>query len=133
MFLYYLIIKFYSAAKAASHVGIAERTAQTWAKRIKNELDFNIYEKQTNKGRHAKSQLQDERKLHITNLFDEKPYTTTDEVIDSLSKAFEGFSLKKSTVNSFILHECNLSVKRLVRHSVARNDETRIDARYEWV
>lgn len=79
-----------------------------------------------------KRQLQDEQKLHITNLFAEKSYTTTDEVIDSLSKGFEGFSLKKPIVNSFILHECNPSVKRLVCHSVDRNDETHIDVRYEW-
>lgn len=111
---------------------MAEQTTQTWAKRIRSKPDFNTYEKQTNKGRRAKSQLQNEKKLHITNLFAEKPYTTTDEVIDSLSKGFEGFSLKKPIVNSFILHKCNLSVKRLVCHSVDRNDETHIDVRYEW-
>lgn len=133
LFLYYLKIKFYSAAKAAGKTGIAERTAQTWAKRIRMESDWNIYEKQTNKGNRAKSQLQELQRLHVLELFDEKPYTTTDEVVDSLTKAFAGFSLKKSTVNSFILHECNLTIKKLQRQPKARNDPTRINARYEWV
>lgn len=41
--------------------------------------------------------------------------------------------LKKSTVNSFILHECNLSIKRLGRQPQARNDPKRIEARCEWI
>ena len=113
--------------------GIAERTAQTWAKRIRTEPDWNIYEKQTNRCNRARSQLQEPQKLHILELFDDKPYTTTDKVVDSLTKAFEGFTLKKSTVNSFILHECDLTIKRLQRQPKARNNPKRIDARYECV
>ena len=79
------------------------------------------------------SQLQEPRKLHILELFDNKPYTTTDEVVDSLTETFEGFTLKQSTVNSFILHECNLTIKRLQRQPKARNDPARIQARYDWV
>ncbi|KAI9338124.1 hypothetical protein BD770DRAFT_431762 [Pilaira anomala] len=81
----------------------------------------------------TKSQLQEPQKLHILELFDNKPYTTTDEVVDSLTKAFEGFMLKKSTLNNFILHECHLTIKRLQRQPKARNDPKCIDARYEWV
>ena len=43
LFLYYLKIKFFSTAKAAEYAGIAERTAQTWAKRIRTEPGWNIY------------------------------------------------------------------------------------------
>ncbi|OBZ66117.1 hypothetical protein A0J61_11920, partial [Choanephora cucurbitarum] len=88
---------------------------------------------QTNKSSRAKSQLQEPQKLHILELFDNKPYTTTDEVVDSLTKAFEGFTLKQSTVNSFILHECDLTIKRLQRQPKARNDPARNQARYDWV
>lgn len=80
-----------------------------------------------------RSQLQEEQRKHIIELYDEKPYTTTDEAVESLTKTFEGFSLKRSRVNSFILHDCNLSMKKLTRQPVARNDITRIDTRYEWV
>ncbi|KAG1467189.1 hypothetical protein G6F56_004546 [Rhizopus delemar] len=133
LFLYYLKIKFFSAAKAGERAGIAQRTAQTWAKRIRTDSDWNIYEKQTKKSNRVKSQLHEPQKLHIIQLFDEKPYMTTDEVVDSLTKTFEGFSLKSSTVNNYILHECNLSMKRVTRRPQARNDERRIEARYKWV
>ena len=41
--------------------------------------------------------------------------------------------LKQSTVNSFILHECDLTIKRLQRQPKARNDPARNQARYDWV
>ncbi|OBZ81029.1 hypothetical protein A0J61_10922, partial [Choanephora cucurbitarum] len=113
-----------------NYAGIAERTTQTWAKRIRTEPGWNIYEKQTNKSNRAKSQLQEP---HILELFNNKPYTTTDEVVDSLTKALEGFTLKSSTVNSFISHECNLTIKRLQRQPKARSDPARIQASYDWV
>ncbi|ORE12468.1 hypothetical protein BCV71DRAFT_190981 [Rhizopus microsporus] len=92
LFLYYLKIKFFSAAKAGERAGIAPRTAHTWAKRMRTDPDWNIYEKRTNKtGNRPKSQLQDPQKQHTIQLFDEKAYTTTDEVVDSLTKTFEGF------------------------------------------
>lgn len=133
LFLYNLKIKFFSAAKSARLAGISERTAQDWAKRLKKEPDWNIYEKQTNRFSRPRSQLQEEQRKHIIELYDEKPYTTTDEAVESLTKTFEGFNLKKSTVNSFILHDCNLSMKKITRQPVARNDTTRIEARYEWI
>lgn len=45
LFLYNLKIKFFSAAKSARLAGISERTAQDWAKRLKKEPEWNIYEK----------------------------------------------------------------------------------------
>ncbi|KAI8375764.1 hypothetical protein EDC96DRAFT_571850 [Choanephora cucurbitarum] len=120
-------------ADKVGNLELPRETAQTWAKRIRTEPSWNIYEKQTNKSSRAKSQLQEPQKLHILELFDNKPYTTIDEVVDSLTKAFEGFTLKQSTVNSFILHECNLTIKRLQRQHKARNDPARTQARYDWV
>lgn len=49
LFLCYLKIKFFSAAKAR----IAKQTAQTWVKRIRIDPEWNIYEKQTYKGNRA--------------------------------------------------------------------------------
>ena len=36
-------------------------------------------------------------------------------------------------MNSFVLNECNLSVKKLTRRPKDRNDITRINRRYDWV
>jgi hypothetical protein len=49
LFLHYLKIKIFSAAKAR----IAEQTAQTWAKRIRTDPEWNIFENQTYKGKRA--------------------------------------------------------------------------------
>ena len=49
--------------KAAEYTEIAERTAQTWAKQTRTELDWNIHGKQTDKGNWVKNQLQEPQKL----------------------------------------------------------------------
>lgn len=45
LFLYYLQVKLYKAAKAARLSGVTERTGQQWAKRLKNDPEWNIFEK----------------------------------------------------------------------------------------
>lgn len=69
-----------------------------------------------------RSQLQEEQKKHIVKFYDDKPFATTDEAVESLIAAFEGFSLKRTTVDNFIIKECNLSMKKLSRQPKARND-----------
>lgn len=49
LFLYCLRMKLMSAVASARHAGIAERTAQKWAKRLKEDLEWDIYAKETNK------------------------------------------------------------------------------------
>ena len=49
LFVYYNRIKLFNAAKSGRLVGgISERTAQKWAKKLKEDKDWNIFEKQTN-------------------------------------------------------------------------------------
>ncbi|KAG1138515.1 hypothetical protein G6F37_006976 [Rhizopus arrhizus] len=38
-------VKLYKAAKAARLSGVAERTGQQWAKRLKDDPEWNIFEK----------------------------------------------------------------------------------------
>lgn len=48
LFVYYNRVKLFSAAKSGRLAGgIAERTAQKWAKKLKEDKDWNIFEKQT--------------------------------------------------------------------------------------
>lgn len=59
------------------------------------------------------NQLQKEqKKSRIIKLYDENLYTRTDEAVESLTRALENFILKESKVKSFILYECNLSIKK---------------------
>ncbi|KAI8075785.1 uncharacterized protein B0P05DRAFT_588209 [Gilbertella persicaria] len=48
-FAYFREIKLLSAAVADRRAGIAECTAQTWAKRLNNDPNWDIFEKETNK------------------------------------------------------------------------------------
>ncbi|KAI7905204.1 uncharacterized protein BX663DRAFT_314212 [Cokeromyces recurvatus] len=60
-------------------------------------------------------------------------FVTTKDVVDNLTKVFEGFSLKSTVVGSFISNECNLSIKRTTRYPIARNNGTKLDHRVKWV
>ena len=46
---------FFKATKAARLTNIAKRTAQDWAQRLRNEPDWDIYEKKKNKINRKKS------------------------------------------------------------------------------
>lgn len=67
LFLYYIKIKLYKAAKAAKMSGVNERTGQQWAKRLREDAEWDIYEKNTNKVNRKTSQLQEEHKQHLIN------------------------------------------------------------------
>ncbi|KAI9268688.1 hypothetical protein BY458DRAFT_436843, partial [Sporodiniella umbellata] len=102
LFLYLLKFRFLKAKPAAERALINVRTAQGWAKRMKEDPEWDIYEKLTNKVNRAGSQLQVEHKHFLMNLFDEEPQATRQDVVDALTAAFEGFSLKASQVGTFI-------------------------------
>lgn len=100
------------ATVADRRAGVNERNFQPWASRL--------FENETNKVNRPKSQLQDEHKQHLIEFFDENSQATRNNSSESLTKVFEGFSLKETSVGNFILNECNLPVKRITRHSAAR-------------
>ncbi|KAL7326700.1 hypothetical protein PS15p_208995 [Mucor circinelloides] len=84
------------AKPTAERALINARTAQGWVKRMKEDPEWDIYEKLTNIVNRAGSQLQVEHKHFLMNLFDEEPQATKQDVVDALTAAFEGFSLKAS-------------------------------------
>lgn len=133
LFIYYLKLKLFSAAKAARMAGINERTGQQWAKRLATDPEWDIYEKNTNKVNRKKSQLQDEHKQHLIGYFDEYPQARTKDAVDSLTENFENFSLKETVVGEFISKECNISIKKATRHPEPRNNPDKLRLRREWV
>jgi hypothetical protein len=52
--------------------------------------------------------------------------------VESLTEEFEGFSLKETAVGNFILHECNLTVKRVTLQPLSRNSPENLEVRYKW-
>ncbi|KAG1472438.1 hypothetical protein G6F56_001537 [Rhizopus delemar] len=70
LFVYYNKIKLFNAAKSGRlSGGINDRTAQKWAKKLKEDKDWNILEKQTNLINRPKQQLDDRHKLHLLNFY----------------------------------------------------------------
>ncbi|KAG1056191.1 hypothetical protein G6F43_001897 [Rhizopus delemar] len=134
LFVYYNRIKLFNAAKSGrSAGGINERTAQKWAKKLKEDKDRNIFEKQTNLVNRAKPQLDDRHKLHLLNFYDDCPQVRIVDAIDFLTQKFSDLSVKKSIVHNFLKAECNLSFKKLTTQPAARNNPVKIQDRMDWV
>ncbi|KAG1261020.1 hypothetical protein G6F68_006996 [Rhizopus microsporus] len=85
------------------------RTAQKWAKRLKEDPEWNIYEKQTNMSNRKPPQLQNEHKQHLVQ-------ATRRDAVDSLTEEFQNFNLKKKLLATL--------------HPVARNSAENLDKRY---
>lgn len=132
VFYYFNRVKLWKAAASGRKAQVEVRAAQKWAKRLKEEPDWNIYEKQTNVSNRKPSQLQKEHKEHLIQFFDEYPQATRRDAVESLTEEFENFSLKETSVGNFILHECNLTFKRATLHPVARNSAENREKRYQW-
>ncbi|KAG1206990.1 hypothetical protein G6F35_011095 [Rhizopus arrhizus] len=129
-----LLVKLFNAAKSGRLAGgIAERTAQKWAKRLKEDKDWNILEKQTNKVNRPKAQLDERHKIHLLNFYDNNPRARIVDAVASLTKKFEGFTLKETSVKNFMKDECSLSFKKLTLHPKARNDQSKIADRIAWI
>jgi hypothetical protein len=79
------------------------------------------------------SQLQEEHKEHLVEFYDQHPQASKQDAVDSLTQAFEGFSLKKTSVSNFILYVCNLTFKRVTPQPFVRNRDDQIKKRFEWV
>ncbi|KAI8638013.1 hypothetical protein BD408DRAFT_36486 [Parasitella parasitica] len=113
--------------------GINDRTAQKWAKKLKEDKDWNIFEKQTNLVNRPKPQLDDRHKLHLLDFYDDRPQARIADAMNFLTQKFSDLSVKKSTVHNFLKTECNLSFKKLTTQPAARNNPTKIQDRKDWV
>jgi hypothetical protein len=72
--------------------GIAERTTQKWTKRLKEDKDWSILPKQTNKFNRVKSQFEENHKIHLINFYDDPPQTRVIDAATSLTKKFENIT-----------------------------------------
>lgn len=78
------------------------------------------------------SQLQEEHKEHL-DFFAKYPQATRHDAVESLTEAFENFSLKETSVGNFILNECNLTVKRATLQPLTRNSPDNLEKRHSWI
>ncbi|KAI8878110.1 hypothetical protein K501DRAFT_196646, partial [Backusella circina FSU 941] len=96
LFYYYVKFKLMKPTPAGRLAGINERTVQDWGRKLKNDSEWDIYEKKANKSKLNKSQLGDEQKENLKEFYDNNPFATIPEAIDHLTKPLEGFSLKST-------------------------------------
>ncbi|KAG0761020.1 hypothetical protein G6F16_008111 [Rhizopus arrhizus] len=95
-------IKLSNAAKSGRLAGgVVERTAQKWARRLKEDKDWNILEKQTNKINKSAGQLDEKHKIHLLNFYDSNPQARVVDAVCSLTEKVESFTLKESSVRTF--------------------------------
>lgn len=64
---------------ASERAGINARTAQGWAKRMENDLEWDIYGKLMNRVNRDESQVQEEHKYSLIHLFNQQPHSAEDE------------------------------------------------------
>ncbi|EIE79863.1 hypothetical protein RO3G_04568 [Rhizopus delemar RA 99-880] len=127
-------IKLFKAVKSGRLAGdIKKRTAQKWVKRLKQDKDWNILEKQTNLINREKPQLNNKHKLYLLNFYDDNPQVRVVDTMDSLTQKFADLNVKKSTVHNFLKTECNLSFKKLTTQPAARNSPVKIQEHMDWV
>lgn len=79
------------------------------------------------------TQLNEKHKAYLTDFYDENPTATIQDAVDKLVENFEGLTIKKSRVAEFMKDECNLSLKVVTCHPVARNSERTLQLRKEFV
>ncbi|KAI9484108.1 MAG: hypothetical protein EXX96DRAFT_617057 [Benjaminiella poitrasii] len=85
LFVYYNRVKLFNAVKSNRLAGgIAERTAQKWAKRLKKDKDWNILETQTNKVNRPKTQLDERHKIHLLNFYYDNSQARIVDAVSSL-------------------------------------------------
>ncbi|KAG1039312.1 hypothetical protein G6F43_012540 [Rhizopus delemar] len=99
-------VELYNAARSERLTdGIDERIAQKWAKRLKEDKDGNMLEKQTNIVNRKTSQLQEEHKALLISFYDKYPQARMGDTITPLTKKFKNFSLKTSSVQVLLKDE----------------------------
>lgn len=72
---------------------------------MKDESEWDIFEKQTNKDKQKTGMLQQGHKEFIINLYDQNPQARVIGIVESLAKSFDDFSLKETGVRNFMKTE----------------------------
>ncbi|KAI9366530.1 hypothetical protein BD770DRAFT_405804 [Pilaira anomala] len=93
---------------------------------MKEDPNWNIYEKKTNQSRVDTGQLQEKHKAFLLDYFDEYPSARVKDAIDSLTENFENSSLKETVVGKYIREDS-------ARHPHARNTDNTRKERHDWV
>lgn len=124
-----ILDKLVSAREAGKRNGVHPRTAQRWWKAYSEAPDTFFDPKRSGA---VKKELNQVHKDHVIKLIDDNPSTVIDEVLDSLTREFDGLNLSKATGHRFMKDDCQLTFKKAQLHALKRNDIETINKRYDW-
>lgn len=126
-----------SAREAALELKIAPRTAQRWVKMDQDNPDpdggLPTTASKTTRPVGRPSKLGEEHAAFLTNLVDENPSLALDQMMESLTKQFEGLEVSKTALYNFTTEKCRITFKKAHFHSVERNSPAKIEERFNWV
>jgi transposase len=133
-YFYFMSEKLMKPKEAAKAANVNYDTARKWKQIYDRDPEKNIPLKKTNRTPNRPvSQLNENHKKHLISFFDENPSAYIQDAVDDLTTSFAGLEIRKSRVAEFMKEECNLSIKTVSRHPVARNSEKTMQERAEWV
>ncbi|CEG67066.1 hypothetical protein RMATCC62417_03541 [Rhizopus microsporus] len=98
------------ATVVGRELGVEERTIQRWWRSYEETGEVPTKKLTRNPGR--PNNFTGEHKAHVLDLVDDDPQVTVCDVVESLPKSFEDFSLTKSAIHKHMNKTCNLSVKK---------------------
>ncbi|CAO3662919.1 unnamed protein product [Rhizopus microsporus] len=93
------------AAVVGKELDVEERTAQRWWRNYEETGKVPIKKSTRNPGRPNNST--GEYKTHVLDLVNDDPQVTVCDVVESLTKSFEDFSLTKSVIHKHMNETCN--------------------------
>ena len=115
-------------APVARKYNINERTGQRRWNQYKNDPDKFVLPK----ARVDCKKLYEEHQAFLTDLLGENPSNNIEQALEQLTTKFDDLKVRKSAVHEFIRDDMGFAFKRAAFHSLKRNDEGVIEARYEW-
>ncbi|KAI9276226.1 hypothetical protein BY458DRAFT_506036 [Sporodiniella umbellata] len=108
--------------------GIKVRTGQVWARRLREDPEYDLFERLENR----RVLLKDEYKTYLISYFDKNPLASRQEAVENLTKAFNNCQIRNNQVGSFLVKDCRFTISRLTVANEVKNTPKAIERRYQW-
>ena len=115
-------------APVAKKYNVNERNGQRWWDQYKKDPNTSFLPK----ARGDRRNLHEEHQAFLTDLLDENPSTNIEQALEQSTTTFDDLQVGKSAIHKSIRDDMGFTFKRAAFHSLKRNDEGDIEARYEW-
>lgn len=126
-----------SIRSAAKELNMPSGTAQTWHKKglesIEKDEEPGMRKPGSGRPVGRPLKLSTDQKEYLVELVDQRPGIVLDQMMDELTSRFIDLDVSRSALHKFVTNNCNISLKRAHFQPEERNNEAKIEARFEWV